>query len=135
MREVPFSRQNRRLSAEAVLGERRRGKGGAVRNVPDRQTQGPTLRPALARRNMGRDPTQSVEGVAREVGLSARWRGETWAEIAAGLGYFDQAHRIGAFRWATGDTPEAFFDAARRRKFSALNAAMGVSDFSYSHCL
>lgn len=42
---------------------------------------------------------------------------------------------IGAFKRAIGDTPEAFFDAARRRKVSALNAAMGVPDFSNSYCL
>jgi AraC-like DNA-binding protein len=32
----------------------------------------------------------------------------SWAEIAAGLGYADQAHLITDFRAATGQTPAAY---------------------------
>jgi len=40
----------------------------------------------------------------------------SWAEIAAGLGYADQAHLIRDFRAAIGQTPAAYADAQREQR-------------------
>jgi AraC-like DNA-binding protein len=44
----------------------------------------------------------------------------SWAEIAAGLGYADQAHLITDFRAATGQTPAAYATAQRPMREPAV---------------
>jgi AraC-like DNA-binding protein len=61
--------------------------------------------------------------------LRARWQGDTWTDIAHGMGFFDQAHMINDFRGLVGLSPSQFFGDACGRT-AALNASFGRSPFS-----
>ena len=98
-------------------------------------------RPVPAGRAAAADPAADVpalRGRVRDLGpapLPAAGRGRggprdgrpvSWAEIAAGLGYADQAHLITDFRAAVGQTPAAYAAAQRPVRSRRSRAAAGA---------
>jgi AraC-like DNA-binding protein len=60
--------------------------------------------------------------------VRARWNGNSWADIAQTLGFFDQSHMINDFKSMVGVTPTQFFAVAAERN-GALNRLLGRSAF------
>jgi AraC-like DNA-binding protein len=77
----------------------------------------------------GTSPKQFARVARISKMVRARWNGNSWADIAHTLGFFDQSHMINDFKSMIGVTPTQFFAAASERN-CALNTLLGRSAFS-----
>jgi len=86
----------------------------------------------LARRfgnAIGVSPKQYARIARTEHVLAARWRGATWADIAAACHFADQAHMINDFKALIGSAPSAIMGAIGHAAWRDTNAKLAMSGF------